>query len=99
MSEIIDAKGLLCPKPVMLAKKALDSGKEFTIVVDNQTAAENVKMFAKSKGCSVDIVTEGDSIFHVHVFDDREGGKDRSVQPQCDDMSELFETGPTVFVF
>ncbi|NLX83157.1 MAG: sulfurtransferase-like selenium metabolism protein YedF [Clostridiales bacterium] len=41
----IDARGLSCPQPVILTKKALaeNTGAELTVLVDNETAAKNVK--------------------------------------------------------
>ena len=51
MSKIIDAKGKPCPQPVLLAKKAMSEGAEaFTILVDNQTAVENLKRLADNQG-------------------------------------------------
>lgn len=46
----IDAKGLACPKPVVLAKKAISSNQEVLVIVDNQTAANNLKKLAKKMG-------------------------------------------------
>ena len=47
----IDAKGLNCPLPVVLAKKEMDAGQTaFLIVVDNQIACENLQRFADSQG-------------------------------------------------
>jgi selenium metabolism protein YedF len=68
MPKIIDARGLLCPKPVMLTKKALDSDKEFTVIVDNRTAAENVSMFARSKGCRFEMTEKSEREFQIDVF-------------------------------
>ena len=50
----IDARGLTCPRPILLAKEALnalgeDSG-QIEIVVDNKTAVENMKRMAASYG-------------------------------------------------
>ncbi|HIZ65003.1 MAG TPA: sulfurtransferase-like selenium metabolism protein YedF [Candidatus Blautia pullicola] len=48
----IEARGLACPKPVILTKKAMDSGKvgdEILIDVDNEIAAENLRKLAKSQ--------------------------------------------------
>jgi len=46
MKEVkIDTKGLPCPQPVVLAKKAIsqiETGK-IIVYVDNETAKENVK--------------------------------------------------------
>lgn len=42
----IDAKGLVCPKPVILAKKALEEHNEVCIEVDNVTSKENLEKMA-----------------------------------------------------
>ncbi len=54
MSEIIDARGLACPQPVIKTREALasDSG-EIEVLVDNDAARENVMRFASGKGCDV----------------------------------------------
>ncbi|MFC1770323.1 sulfurtransferase TusA family protein [Candidatus Margulisiibacteriota bacterium] len=51
MSEVIDATGLSCPKPVMLMVKKLKSieNGEFSIIVDNDTAKENVCRTAEER--------------------------------------------------
>ncbi len=47
----INAKGLECPKPVLLAKKALDEGNaEVEILVDNAIAVQNLTRLAQSGG-------------------------------------------------
>jgi len=46
MSEIINAKGLACPQPVILTKKALDVHTDITVLVDNATEVKNIKRFA-----------------------------------------------------
>ena len=47
----INAKGLECPKPVLLAKKALDEGNaEVDILVDNAIAVQNLTRLAQSGG-------------------------------------------------
>lgn len=65
--EIIDARGLDCPKPVLKAKEALDGGAaEIRIRVDNEVAASNVTRFldgqdfsVKRQGTVPDITVEG----------------------------------------
>ncbi|MFA6844749.1 MAG: sulfurtransferase TusA family protein [Sphaerochaetaceae bacterium] len=56
----VDARGLSCPQPVILTKKAL-CGKpsELTVVVDNRAAVENVSRYAKAMGYVVALVAEG----------------------------------------
>ena len=53
MEQRIDAKGLACPKPVILAKKAMDAcGRNdvVLITVDNEMAVENLRKLAASQG-------------------------------------------------
>ena len=52
MNTNIDAKGMTCPKPVILAKKAMDAckkGEKVCILVDNQIAVENLRKLAASQ--------------------------------------------------
>lgn len=42
----VDAKGLVCPKPVIMAKNALKDHDEIRIEVDNPTSRENLEKMA-----------------------------------------------------
>jgi tRNA 2-thiouridine synthesizing protein A len=55
MSEKIDARGLSCPQPVVLVKKAIDKlGKgEIEVLLDTVTAKENVSRLARNTGFEV----------------------------------------------
>ncbi|MDR1713328.1 MAG: sulfurtransferase-like selenium metabolism protein YedF [Coriobacteriales bacterium] len=54
--ERIDAVGLACPKPVMLAKAAIDAGAgELEVAVDNQTATENLSNLARRLGYTAEV--------------------------------------------
>jgi len=55
MSEKIDARGLSCPQPVVLVKKAIDKiGKgEIEVWVDTVTSKENVSRLARNAGFEV----------------------------------------------
>ena len=57
MNERIDARGLSCPQPVVLAKKAIDKiGKgTIEILVDTVTSKENVSRMARSAGYQVSV--------------------------------------------
>nr|WP_321499646.1 sulfurtransferase TusA family protein [uncultured Dethiosulfovibrio sp.] len=48
----VDARGLSCPQPVMETKKALEKAAKgkVTVLVDTETARNNVDRFGKSKG-------------------------------------------------
>ena len=41
--KIVNAKGLACPRLVVLTKQALESHEQVMVIVDNDTALENVK--------------------------------------------------------
>ena len=60
MAETVDARGLSCPVPVIMAKKALDriAAGELIVLVDEEVAMENVSRLARSLKCSVDVVEE-----------------------------------------
>ena len=60
MSNELDARGLLCPQPVILTKRALDamSAGVLTVRVDNAIAKENVRKLATSLGCAVDVAAQ-----------------------------------------
>jgi selenium metabolism protein YedF len=57
MSETyIDCSRLKCPEPVMKTREALASAKGlFTVLVDNETARDNVARFARTSGCEVQV--------------------------------------------
>ena len=47
---VVDCKGLSCPEPVILTKKALKENKEIQIVVDNRVPMENISRYARAIG-------------------------------------------------
>ncbi len=55
MSEIkiVNATGLACPQPVVLARQAIESNDRVRVIVDNATALENVKRLGAKLGCEV----------------------------------------------
>lgn len=71
MSKEIDARGMDCPKPVIMTKKELDSMEEgnLTTIVDNDTARENVSKLAKSLGFEFG-VEEKNGDFYVSISND-----------------------------
>lgn len=57
---IVDARGLLCPEPVVRTQRAVKDGlSELTVLVDAEAAKENVTRFAASRGYNVTINQEG----------------------------------------
>ena len=58
---IVDARGLSCPQPVMLAQKAIQQGAfPIEVLVDAVTSRENVLRMARQAGCQVEVTQEGD---------------------------------------
>ena len=52
----IDARGLSCPEPVVLAKEAADAGeKQIEVLVDTEVCKENVSRFLTNAGYTVTI--------------------------------------------
>lgn len=60
--EIVDARGLSCPQPVLMTKKALENNKsgEIEVLVDNATAKENITRFASNAGYQVCVAEENE---------------------------------------
>jgi tRNA 2-thiouridine synthesizing protein A len=60
-NKIADARGLSCPQPVILARKAMQSGPlPIVVQVDTTTALENVKRMAERSGMQVQVEAVGD---------------------------------------
>ncbi|MFH2011620.1 MAG: sulfurtransferase-like selenium metabolism protein YedF [Pseudomonadota bacterium] len=57
MTKVIDVRGLACPQPVINTKKTLEEIEEgiLTVIVDNVAARDNVRRFAESQGCTVNV--------------------------------------------
>lgn len=65
----IDARGLLCPKPLILVKKALGEaspGDQLEVLLDNATARDNVLRFLQDFGCKP-AGTENDGMFTIRA--------------------------------
>ena len=61
MSQIIDARGLSCPQPVLVTKKAMDKGEfPIEVLVDTVTSRDNVRRMAESKNKQVLFEESGD---------------------------------------
>ena len=63
----LDARGLSCPEPVVMIRKAMMSGEaEYEMVVDNVVSRENVTRYAEHQGYTVS-VTQSGSEFTLHI--------------------------------
>jgi len=70
MANIVDARGLPCPQPVIMTRNALQEDDAVTTIVDNETARRNVTRMAEKAGCTVRAEERDDGIY-LHIA--REG--------------------------
>ena len=69
MSELrsIDARGLSCPQPAMLVRLAIQKTSKGTVavLVDSDTARENVSRLGKNSGWAVTVQEQPDSSYRI----------------------------------
>jgi TusA-related sulfurtransferase len=72
MSNRLDATGLSCPQPVLLAMNKIKEMQygEMMIQVDTDTSKENVSRAAQSQGWEVTDVQENDTGYQITIKKD-----------------------------
>jgi len=65
MPVTIDARGLACPQPVIMAKKAIEENEQVTVLVDNTMAVENIRRLALKLVCGFSVAERGAGIWEV----------------------------------
>lgn len=68
MGDKVDARGLSCPQPVLIAMSKMKemAGGEFEMLVDNEVSRENVTRAAQSQGWAVrDVHRQGEDYLLV----------------------------------
>jgi selenium metabolism protein YedF len=70
MNKEIDARGVVCPKPVIMTKKELDGLDKgiVTTIVDNEVAKENVSKLAASMGLEFDVEHTKDDEYRIRII-------------------------------
>lgn len=63
----VDARGLSCPEPAMLARQALQTAGKgtVTVLVDSTTSRDNVIRTGKLAGWQPSIEDQGNGVFRV----------------------------------
>ena len=57
--EKLDARGLSCPEPVIMIRRAmLSKGTAYEMVVDNPASKENVTRYAQHEGYTVSVAEQ-----------------------------------------
>lgn len=80
MKITVDARGLACPQPVLLAKKAIEVTEEVTVLVDNDTAVENIRRLAVKTACGYSVTEKAGGVLEISLV--RKG--DRGLPPAAD---------------
>ena len=71
--QTVNGKGLLCPQPLILTRKALKNclpGETLQIEIDNKTAFQNILTYLNDQALSPE-GTELDGIFHITVVNEK----------------------------
>lgn len=91
MKKIVDARGLNCPEPVVLTKKALEGIdiNEVLTIVDNATALENVSRMVKTLNLE-SMVDEKEGEYYISIY------KDEALQGK--DEKETLEGNTVVLI-
>ncbi len=91
MRNIVDARGLSCPQPVILTKRAMSEsrGENLTTIVNQTAALENVTKLAKSQGYDFQVEEKGDD-FYIHMF--RSEQVNINKQARSDDIAILVKS-------
>ncbi len=66
MSQVLDAKGLLCPLPVLKARRAMKqvpAGEVLEVLATDPGAVEDFKSFCEVTGHELVASTEADGVF------------------------------------
>jgi hypothetical protein len=86
MSELINAKGLGCVQPVVLARNALELYDDITIVADERRVLESLKLLAMHAGysgmhvgCLIDVGGESGDVYWIRLRKTRLDGKDPGI--------------------
>ncbi|MBU0492697.1 MAG: sulfurtransferase-like selenium metabolism protein YedF [Chloroflexi bacterium] len=95
MSEIIDARGLPCPQPVILTKQALLAHADVVCIVDNETAQHNVTRMATKIGRPPAVENQDDGIY-LRFPPEVEAGADAVAEPTMAVGQAVPAAGPLV---
>lgn len=61
MANTVDARGLSCPQPVILARNAAKGGEfPFEVLVDAHASCDHVRRAMEMFGCRVEVAEDGE---------------------------------------
>ena len=66
MNTIVDARGLSCPQPVIMARQEIEKGIfPIEVRVDTVTSRENVRRMAQANNYMVEVKDDGDDFLVI----------------------------------
>ncbi len=81
--QIVDARGELCPKPIIMTKKALKGFVgELTVLLDNETAFQNVQSFLSDNGKAFETKKE-DGVYYISLNSDGNPAVSTAAENYC----------------
>jgi selenium metabolism protein YedF len=95
----IDCRGMTCPKPLILTKKALNglaAGQSIEILIDNETSKQNVERFLRDNGIEVSVIRDDGGCFTLKATKIRRDALAGDEQAYC---SPSGTTRPHVICF
>lgn len=94
----VDARGLACPKPIILTKKALTEGsEEFAVLIDNETSKDNVLRFLSDNSVSCS-VTKNNGVYTLSVSPSALPLKNTAEDEYCAIPQQMSKNGNVVCV-
>jgi TusA-related sulfurtransferase len=69
MSQTVDARGLSCPQPVLMALDAIKKSQEteMEVFVDTEASRENVSRAVENQGWKVESITTEGETFRLEI--------------------------------
>jgi selenium metabolism protein YedF len=93
MATVVDCRGLACPQPVIRTKKAMTGTETLIVIVDDDSARENVSRMASNEGYTAKAEVKDDGIY-VHLSK----GEVRTIVENVAGPVAVGAAGPTVLL-
>lgn len=102
MPVTVDARGLACPQPVLLAMKAIEANDEVTVIVDNDIAVENIRRLAAKTASDFSVTEKEGRVREIALVRTGAAGQARAdaaaeAGPSCG-VAPGKEAGPIVVI-
>ncbi|HIW56269.1 MAG TPA: sulfurtransferase TusA family protein [Firmicutes bacterium] len=65
----VDARGLSCPEPLLMLKKAIkqDTEGKITLLLSSQNALNNCKRYAETNGYAVNVIGDNEDNYTLEL--------------------------------